>query len=318
MLEPFFQRTRATDYPEPAIETMATPEDALAASRNTGLIPAGGRNAAERDNQRGLRLLLRFSLITAALLVLVRVFVLEPYGIPTGSMRPTIIEGDVLLVSKLPYTIRSIRHFPFTQIPIPYLELPGLGALNRGDVIVFEYPSFAGGLEADQESQFVKRCVALRGDTVQLLDGRIRVNGEEVAGVLQEGDETPERRSPIRRARAAAMLQQEQPVVVPYAGYELQLDSVTAERWRPLIESEGNTLEYNNHIVFLNGMPAIGYTFRRDYFFALGDNSRISRDSRFFGFIPYRNLIGKAWMIYWSRDPDDASIRWSRIGTIVR
>ncbi len=297
---------------------MATSEDALAASGNDVTMPPAGPGRGVRDDQRRLRLLLHVLLGTAFLLVLIRVFVLEPYGIPTGSMRPTIVEGDVLLVSKLPYTIRSIRHFPFTGIPIPYIEVKGLGMLERGDVVVFEYPAFAGGLGPGEENQFVKRCVAVRGDTIQLVDGRIQVNGQEVLAVSEDGASEPGRRSSIWRSRVVPVLQPEQPVVVPYDGYELLLDSITAERWRLLIESEGNTVEYSNHIVFLNGMPAIQYTFRRDYFFALGDNSRISRDSRFFGFIPYQNLIGRAWMIYWSRDPDDGTIRWDRIGTMVR
>ncbi|MEP7220705.1 MAG: S26 family signal peptidase, partial [Bacteroidota bacterium] len=71
------------------------------------------------------------------------------------------------------------------------------------------------------------------------------------------------------------------------------------------------------HIVFIGGLPATRYTFKRDYFLALGDNSLISKDSRYFGFVPYDNLIGRAWMIYWSRDPD-GGVRWGRICNRIR
>lgn len=297
---------------------MATSEDARERSVDPAPDTDARLHADHRDDQRRLRRLLRVLLFTAILLVLVRIFVLEPYGIPTGSMRPTILEGDVILVSKLPYTIRSIQYIPFTRIAIPYLELPGLGTLEHGDIVVFEYPAFAGGLEPGEESQFVKRTAAIKGDTIQLLNGRIRVNGDEVPGVLDEGDDEPPRRSPIRNSRAAAILQGEERLIVPYAGYELLLDSARAENWRPLIESEGVRVEYRNRIVFLDGLPSLSYTFRRDYFFALGDNSGASRDSRFFGFIPYENLIGQAWLIYWSRDPDTGDIRWDRLGRLVR
>jgi signal peptidase I len=87
--------------------------------------------------------------------------------------------------------------------------------------------------------------------------------------------------------------------------------------WRNLIEGEGVSVEYRNRIVLLGGLPATHYTFKRDYFLALGDNSGNSYDSRIFGFIPYNNLIGEAAIIYWSREPD-GGIRWGRIGKIVR
>ncbi len=270
----------------------------------------------EFPDRRRLRNLVRILLGTAFLLILVRVFILEPYGIPTGSMRPTILEGDVLLVNKLPYTIRSLRTIPFTRIPIPYLELPGFGTLQRGDVVVFDYPVLSD-LRPEEGSQYVKRCVAIMGDTVQLVDGRIQVNGVEVPprwGIEEDGSM---RRIPIGRERAVAVLRDGYPVVVPSKGYEIELDSMTAERWRRVIEGEGMSVEYRNRIVFIGGLPATRYSFQRNYFFALGDNSAISKDSRYFGFIPYDNLIGRPWLIYWSRNPDTWQIRLERLGTVI-
>jgi signal peptidase I len=280
------------------------------------LPPRGHDPTGDVEEQKGLRFLLRVLLVTAIILVLVRVFVLEPYGIPTGSMRPTIIEGDVLLVSKLPYTIRSLRTIPFTDIPIPYLELPGLGELERGDVVVFDYPT-PSELEPDEETQFVKRTVAIAGDTIHLVEGRIRVNGHEEMPVYDPEEPRRKRRSPVDRSKVIPILRTGEPVVVPFEGYEIAIDSMSIELWRPWIASEGVSIEFRNRIVFLDGLPATFYTFRRNYFFALGDNSPVSRDSRYFGFIPYERLVGQAWLIYWSRDPDTGDIRWSRIGTGV-
>ena len=126
------------------------------------------------DNRR-LRRLLRWFALCLILLALGRIFVIEPYNIPTGSMRPTIVDGDVVLVNKLPYMLRSPRTIPFTSVPIPFLELPGLGTLRRGDVVLFDNP------EPGRAETLVKRCVAVAGDTVQFVDGRIRVNGVELA-----------------------------------------------------------------------------------------------------------------------------------------
>jgi signal peptidase I len=267
------------------------------------------------DGQR-LRLLVRYLIITAVVLILVRVFVLEPYGIPTGSMRPTIVEGDVLLVSKLPYTIRSLRYIPFTHVPIPSIELPGIGQLERWDVVVFDYPRQAQP-DPEEGTAYVKRCVAVRGDTVQLVDGRIRVNGVEVPPVPDPDEPERTRRAPVARARAVPLLRAGDPVIVPYKGFEVAMDSESVAMWRPWIESEGVRVDYRNRIVFLDGLPSTRYTFQHDYFFALGDNSAVSKDSRYFGFVPYDNLIGQAWIIYWSRDPDEG-VRWERLGKLVR
>lgn len=270
---------------------------------------SAGEALPPAEDRRRLRMLVRLLMIMVVTLLVVRIFIFEPYSIPddSPSMRPTIVEGDVMLVNKLPYTIRSLRTLPFTNARIPYLEIPGLGSLERGDVVVFDDPA-PDDYYGDAE-QYVKRCVAIAGDTVQLVEGRIRINGGEVPPVAGEG----ERRAPVERSKAFAPLRDGLPIVLPYNGYRIEMDSTALELWRWLIEREGVSVEYSNRIVFLDGLPATHYTVQRDYFFALGDNSYNSRDSRFFGFVPYDNLIGQAWIIYWSRDLN-GDIRWERIG----
>ena len=209
-----------------------------------GDLPPGGdivaaetRHAAEEfPDRRSLKVAIRMLVIGMLLLSTVRIFILEPYSIPTGSMRSTILEGDVILVNKLPYTIRSLRYSPFTQIRLPYLETPGLGTLERGDVVVFDFPSPPGVISP--EGQFVKRCVAVAGDTIRLIDGRIRVNGIEVPPAPgTAGDPvTPGRRVPIVRGRAYDLIRRGNEIVVPYEGYTIEIDSVSAERWRSVIE----------------------------------------------------------------------------------
>jgi signal peptidase I len=273
--------------------------------------------ADDHHDRSKLRGVVRVLLIAFVILALVRVFVFEPYGIPTGSMKPTILEGDVLLVDKLPYRIRSLRYIPFTNIAIPYLDLPGIGSLERGDVVMFDLPGPPASDPREKED-YLKRCVAIAGDTIQLVEGRIRVNGIEVPPVDPENDGADyHRRSPISTSRVFPLLRAGGRLIVPFKGYDVFMDSTAAERWRTLLEGEGISVEYRNRIVFLDGLPATHYTFHRDYFFAVGDNSANSYDSRFFGFIPYDNLVGRATIIYWSREPDDG-IRWDRIGKVIR
>ena len=293
-------------YPSNAVSQESSAAD-------QSLLPSRGESVTSGSERTpGMKKIIRFLLASTILLTLLRIFVLEPYAIPTGSMKPTILEGDVILVDKLPYTIRSLPYLPFTRIPIPHFSLPGTGELQRGDVVVFTLPLAA---EIRQEEEFVKRTVAIRGDTVQLIGGRVRVNGKEVPPL---GVDTPGngRRAAIRNDNAHELLKYGGEVVIPYVGYTVALDSVAAARWRWLIEGEGMRLGYENRIVFINGLPATYYTFKQDYFLALGDNSADSYDSRYFGFVPYDNLIGRAWIVYWSRMPG-GSIRWERIGERV-
>jgi signal peptidase I len=225
-----------------------------------GSATSGAERGEEHVDQReagrdGLRLLVRMLLVTVVLLAVVRVFVLEPYSIPTGSMKPTIKEGDELLVNKLPYVIRSLRTIPFTHIPIPYLELQGFGALHRGDVVVFDYPGPVP--PRGEPEQFVKRCAAIAGDTIQLVGGRICVNGGEVRPHgAPDGGHEGDRCVAIDLERALELLRYGGRIIVPYAGFRIDLDSVAAARWRSLIEGEGYTVEYRNRIVFIGGLPA--------------------------------------------------------------
>lgn len=270
-----------------------------------------------RSGSGTLRNLLRIGLILFALFLLLRTFAVAPYAIPTGSMNPTILEGDVILINTLPYYIRTPERLPFTNIAIPHLTLPGFGSLERGDVVIFIAPEQRRNYEGTD--RLVKRCVAVPGDTLRLVNGLIEVNGKEPP--LPEREEMaddPPQRQPINPDRAFDPLRNNRRVIVPYKGYDLLLpDSATVNSWRPVIENEGVAVEYRNNIAFLNGRPATFYRFQNDYFFALGDRSNDSYDSRFFGFVPHKNLIGQAMFVYWSRHPNDG-IRWSRIGTIVR
>ncbi len=254
-------------------------------------------------------------IVSLVVLGLVRVFVLEPFRIPTGSMRPTIVDGDVILVNKLPYNIRSLRYFPFTHASIPQIALPGIGTPERGDVAVFEIRSPLTG----HSENYLKRIAAIAGDTVRLVGGRIRVNGRELppVGVGADGADSG-RRAPIRQDQADELFRYGGAIVVPYSGYRIDLDSVAAARWGTLMSDDGARVAFRNHIVFVNGIPATTYTFKHDYFLALGDNSADSYDSRYFGFISYDQLVGRAVAIYWSRDPHTGAIRWERIGRSIR
>ncbi|MBC8145321.1 MAG: signal peptidase I, partial [bacterium] len=205
---------------------------------------------ADAIDRRRLRRIVSATVLLLLVFAIIRVFVFEPYAIPTGSMRPTILEGDVLLVNKLPFT------------------------LERGDVVVFDFPTTSSD-ERRHGEQFVKRTAALAGDTVQMIGGRIRVNGVEVPrapNIDARDANVAARRAAIDARRAWALLRYGGAIRVPKRGETIAMDSISAARWASIIRGEGARIEYRNRIVFIDGLPATYYTIRRDYFFALGDN----------------------------------------------
>ncbi|KPK97316.1 MAG: hypothetical protein AMJ95_09715 [Omnitrophica WOR_2 bacterium SM23_72] len=168
------------------------------------------------------------SIVIAFLLAMViRTFLVQAFKIPTGSMKPTLMEGDLILVNKFIYGAKA----PFIN-----LRLPGLRQPRRGDVVVFIYPQ-------DLKKDFIKRLVGLPQDKIAIKNGTLFVNGEPLT------DPVFSQRFYYNRGDFA---KDEEEIVVP----------------------QGN-------------------------FFVLGDNSASSKDSRYWGFVPEENVIGKAILIYW-------------------
>lgn len=198
---------------------------------------------------------------------LLRAFLVEPFAIPSGSMMPTLQEGDFIAVNKHAYGLR---------MPLSGSRFLETGHPERGDVVVFRSP-------ANPKMDYIKRVVGVPGDLVIYLDKKLVINGQ-----------------PLKYA--------ESPV---FGGF--------SERWtarRGLTES----LDGQDHSILLEpGMPAYvprhvqafagrancsyraaGFACRvpEGHYFVLGDNRDASHDSRYWGFVPDENLVGKASLIW--------------------
>jgi signal peptidase I len=260
--------------------------------------------------------------------LLLKVFVVEAFRIPSSSMENTLQIGDLVLVNKLAYGLRTPGVLPFTSVAVTPHRLLTARDVRRGDVIVFEFTlRTSDGLPADV-LYYVKRCVGLPGDTVELRNGQLFINGRELlAPSTALGPSFME--TATREARfpeGAGFTDRDYgPIRVPKAGDTIVLDRATAGFWMPLLQREHRTVEFDAEgIVFVDGEPRTSVTLNEDMYFVLGDHRDNSWDSRMWGFVPRRDVVGEALVVYWSmREPDErggdgGGVRWDRIGTLVR
>jgi signal peptidase I len=246
--------------------------------------------AEKTEAKSGTKDTIRVIIHALILALIVRVFLFQPFNIPSGSMIPTLLVGDYLFVSKYSYGY-SRYSFPF-----------GLDLFSgrvwakdpeRGDVVVFKLPR-------DNETDYIKRVIGLPGDEIQMIDGVLNINGTPVPKVRVDDYIVTE---PLGRKQRIARFKETLPNGVSYP----VLDAVN--------DSFGDTTEV--------------YKVPEEHFFMMGDNRDNSTDSRFLsevGFVPFENLVGKAQIIFFSMKEDSrflefwdwpVSIRWPRIIQVV-
>lgn len=229
------------------------------------------------------------SLLFALLLVFaIRSSVIEAFKIPSGSMIPTLLIGDHIFVNKFAYGFKV----PFSDLVskdptfIVKRDPP-----QHGDIIVFMYPK-------DESFYYIKRVVGVPGDKVELKKKALYINDVMVP------------RQPLPEARAKAIFSDlDDPKYSPS----------TLELFEEKVENHPHPvmLDQNN---FIN--ESFGpITVPPDSLFVMGDNRDFSNDSRFWGFVPFRNVKGKAmviWLSLWLNfSENDVTFRPSRIGTLL-
>jgi len=187
-------------------------------------------------------------LLAIVIAFFIRTFVIQAYKIPSGSMKPTLLIGDHILVSKFNYGIR---------IPLVRSTLIPVGTPERGDIVVFIYPE-------DRSKDFIKRLVGLPGDVIEIRNKNILLNGlpwSDTHGVYVDS------------------------LIIPGAVQP-------RDNFGPVRVPEGSL-------------------------FVMGDNRDESYDSRFWGFVPMKDVLGKALIIYWSWNQENSGIRLGRLGSIL-
>ena len=402
-----------------------------------------------------------FAVVAATL---VHNYFIQPYIIPTGSLEKSLLIGDFLFVSKFHYGARA----PMTAVSVPmvhdtvpglkirsylkkpqfpYLRLPGLQKINRNEIVVFSWPAdtvrqfFVREKRVDKpidkKSNYVKRCVGIPGDTLEIIDGFVHTNGSKnklpdrarvqythrayaqkgissrkliakgfsdfnrtykidnitessyqqiipyIIGRMGNTVEdfrviTTEKGLPtdiIRKTglRVSEILELKKeitltldeatamrkvqgidsvvrtirkknvpneaffpnkipydwnednfgPIVIPKKGLTVNLNKGNLPLYKKIIaEYEANVLETSPSEIRINGNSTDQYTFKKDYYWMMGDNRNKSEDSRFWGFVPDDHIVGKPIFIWFSiKGINDGiknwRIRWDRVFTTV-
>jgi len=233
-------------------------------------------------------------IIHALLIALViRTFLFQPFNIPSGSMKATLLVGDYLFVSKYSYG--------YSRFSIPLSPPLFSGRIwgsdpNRGDIVVFRLPK-------DDSTDYIKRVIGLPGDRIQMKGGLLYINDK-----------------PVQREQLSDFVGED-----PCGSEAVE----KVKRWK---ETLPNGVTYETLDCVDHGFydDTIVYTVPPDHFFMMGDNRDNSQDSRVLsavGYVPRENLVGRAQMIFFSVAEGDSawmfwrwpvSVRWSRLFKIVR
>lgn len=245
---------------------------------------------AKKSGESSFTEILRVIIHALILAFLVRTFLYQPFNIPSGSMKSTLLVGDYLFVSKFSYGY-SRYSLPFS--PALFSGRIWSGTPNRGDVAVFKLP-------LDNSTDYIKRVIGLPGDRIRMIDGVLHINGTPVKRKQIDDFLDTEFNGQGRRVRRY----QE---TLPNGVNHTTLDIYTAS-------GTDNTQEF---------------VVPENHYFMMGDNRDNSTDSRFqdkVGYVPLENFVGRAEIIFFSvegtsrfweiwRWPVD--IRWSRLFNLV-
>ena len=251
---------------------------------------------------------LLFAAIAAFLII---TFVIQNTRIPTGSMEDTILVGDFVLVNKFIYGSSSPHYIPFTEIKIPYFTLPAFRDPHRKDIVVFEWPGERDNLRASELGvNYVKRCIGIPGDTIQIIDKVVFVNGKPfwIPSHIKYLNPFAKPKGYIEpRIFPKGMPWNEDnygPLIVPKKGFTINLNVNNVEQWRTTIDREygKRVVGIEGNHVTIEGKPVTSYTFKKDYYFMMGDNRDDSLDSRFWGFVPRDAVVGEAFITLFSWD----------------
>lgn len=243
-------------------------------------------NSTESKKKSWFKEAKSITLIVVLVLAFRSVF-FEPFKIPSGSMIPTLLIGDFILVNKFAYGLKV----PFTHFFGDPVYITGPSGPERGDVVVFKYPK-------DESLNYIKRVVGLPGDTIEMIDKVVYVNGEQIA--TEDFDDTYVKEDMDEKFKA----------------FNIKVSKTKTGEHTHLTQIHVDNL-------FLSDFPRA--VVPDGHYFVMGDNRDFSSDSRRWGFVPFKNVKGKALIVWfsmsvpfpWSSMEETFTFRPWRIGTVI-
>ena len=219
-----------------------------------------------------------------------RSILFEPFKIPSGSMIPTLLIGDFILVNKFSYGLKV----PFSDWFSDPVYLFGKSEPKRGDVVVFKYPK-------DTSLNYIKRVVALPGDSIEVIDKVVFINNQPIITEALDNKVTTDIMEDMDEK---------------FKQYNFKFSEATTGEHKHVVQVDEDNF-YNANYARI--------TVPKDHFFVIGDNRDFSADSRMWGFVPFTHVKGKAILIWfslsfpfpWSEEDETLKFRPWRIGKMI-
>lgn len=261
--------------------------------------------------------------------ITLRVFVFGSYKIPTDSMEPAIIPGDFVLVNKLAYGGRLFNLFSALEgEKVNIKRAPALVPIKHNDVVVFHipHPSSWDKIQMNMSKYFIKRCIGIPGDTLSIVNGIYIVNSDSSIKLGNYESQQALGNLPVDMFPTFVYntfpndsllnwnIKNFGPLYIPKKGDRVSLNRINALLYKKIIEWEkGYLLSLENDALLDNGAIMHEYVFTHNYFFMGGDKVENSQDSRYWGLLPDDLIVGKASLVWKSKDPYSGRIIWNRL-----
>lgn len=270
--------------------------------------------------------------ISLLLALVLRLFVVDFYSIPSDSMSPAIEPGDFIMVNKLSFGARIYKNFDFleNQTKPELWRVKGYAPIQHGDVLVFNFPYSKGWnkIQINPSRFYVKRCIGIPGDTLCIRDAFYEINGKQGFGNLKDQQMIADFRGEFPSGiyytipfdpRLNWTILNMGPFYIPSKGDRILLDTLACRLYNKMIEYESGLWIWEKEgLVYANDSLVNEYTFRTSWYFMGGDKMWNSQDSRYIGLIPEEFIVGKASLILTSKDPDTKEYQWGRFFSKIK
>jgi signal peptidase I len=274
------------------------------------------------------------TLIILIIAIILRIFVFAGFAVVSSSMEPAVLAGEYIIVNKQipgPRVYTNLKQMRRGELP-ETRRFSGIREVRRNDVLVFNEPEFDDDcIKMRTDINYVKRCIGLPGDTIAIVDGFYRLKNAPGAAL---GNIDAQRNLstlnpflvdpsmlhcfPSDNDHYRWNIWNFGPLYVPAKDAQIAIDTINIALYSRLLCYEtGLAVSVCNGSVCIADSAITTYTFRHNYYFMVGDNVANSGDSRFWGLLPEDHIIGKAVLVFSSKDMKTGKPRLSRFFKII-